>query len=58
MMTDDEIRDAIARYLHVEFANFGGDELLEGPLNCDERAYDRACELLEGARIKIEWRKS
>lgn len=56
-MTDDEIRDAIARYLHVEFANFGGDELLEGPLNCDERAYDRACELLEGARIKIEWRE-
>lgn len=54
-MTDDEIRQAITRYFETEFQNFNGDNLLEGPCNCDEDAYDRACELLTGAQIVIVW---
>jgi len=55
-MTDEEIRDAILDYFRVVFLNFGGDyldETLEGTE--DEDDYDRACELMTGATLNIEW---
>lgn len=54
-MTDDEIRMAILEYFRTDFQNFGGDNLLEGPCNCDEDVYDRAIELLDGAQLHIAW---
>lgn len=55
-MTDNEIRDAIVDYFQTKLNNFGGDELLEGPLDGDEDAYNRACELLFNAKLRIDWR--
>lgn len=54
-MTDDEIKAAIEDYFGTTFANFGGDELFEGPCNCDEDVYDRACDLLTGAHLNVDW---
>ncbi len=54
-MTDDEIKAAILEHFRVEFQNFNGDNLLEGPCNSDEDAYNRAVELLPGARLMIVW---
>lgn len=53
-MTDEEIRDAILDYFQTVFRNFGGDSLDE-TLEGTEDDYDRACELMTGATLNIEW---
>ncbi len=56
MMSDDEIRDAIAQYFSIKLRNFRNEELYEGPCDFNEDVYDRACKLLEGATIEMRWK--
>lgn len=53
-MTDEEIKAAILERFRIEFLNFGGDHLDE-TLEGTEDDYDRACELMTGSTLSIEW---
>jgi hypothetical protein len=66
--TDAQIRGQMLSWWKIKFRNWGGDSLNEAVMGLvdgdipltegdgeEQKIYDRACELLEGARITIEW---
>lgn len=59
-LSDAEIREAVRDHFEVRFMNFSGDSLMES-LETDkgvqgsEADYDRACELMERAALRIQW---
>lgn len=65
-ISDAQIRGALLWHWKHEFQNWGGDSLNEAVMDfvpgdvadSDEQEnalYERACLLLDGARIQIEW---
>lgn len=57
MRSDEELKRAVEESWEVQFINRNWDAIMEGPADNDEEEYDRILELLEGAKIKIEWTK-
>lgn len=48
MLTKPEILQKIEAYLQTKLNNMSGDELLEGPFEGDQEAYDHATEVIDG----------
>ena len=55
MRSDSELKKSVQDYWDIQFWNWSGDYVFEGPANCDKDEEDRIYELLKGAEIHIIW---
>ena len=55
MRSDSELKASVQAYWEIQFMNYGGDDVFEGPANNNADEYDRILELLEDAEIHIIW---
>lgn len=59
-LSDLEIKRGVDNHFTVRFWNFSGDHLMEcletdAGIQGSEADYHRACQLMDGARLIIEW---